>query len=418
MKTIRSRFSSGQAFSWLVLGILMLIYISSFVDRQIIAVLSTHIRDSLGFSNTKMGILYGPAFSLIYAIFGIFMGYFADLYSRKRIILAGLIIWSLMTYLSGFASSFLFLATARLFVGISQSALGPAAYSLLADYFRPEIRARVFSVYASGIFLGVGCSFLIGGSIAEVHDWRTAMKSVGWPGLVLAVIGFLLIREPHREIIKGSNPVWNFVEVLKFILRKKAVRYHLLGFSLLSLSGYTILAFISTILNDTFGASHLIADYGWFMLLTALSINASGWFADRIAGKSGEEKRFLSGIIAALGGLPFYFFGLFAENAFTAFLLIGIGNVISSSYNGVAAALIQYFVSTEMRGTAGAIYLFVISIVGFGIGPPLAGWLIDHIFTDLYGPSKAVFLIFIISGILATLSFIAAMKHYHKDKAD
>ncbi|MDR9416173.1 MAG: MFS transporter, partial [Gracilimonas sp.] len=405
-------------YAWLVLGLLFLIYISSFVDRQIVAVLGTAIRDDLGFSNTQIGILYGPAFSLIYAICGIFMGWFADQFSRKRIILIGLLVWSLMTVASGFASSFVFLVTARFFVGVSQSALSPAVYSLLADYFPPEKRARVFSFYASGIFVGVGLSFLIGGSVAEVYDWREAMKTVGWPGILLFVIGYLLIREPVRKSGKSERSASQFFEVLKFIFKKKAVRYHLLGFSLLALSGYTILAFIGNVFNDTFDTPSLISQYGWFMFATGVGVNISGWVADKLAVKYGPEKRFVMGIVAALGGLPFYYYGLMAESVMTAFVLVGIGNVIASSYNGVAAALIQYFVKSDMRGMAGAVYLFVISIVGFGIGPPVTGWLIDHIFTGLYGPSKALLLVFTICGIMATFSFWKAMKYYGTDTVD
>lgn len=409
----------GRVYPWLVLGLLVLIYISSFVDRQIIAVLATGIREELGFSNTQIGILYGPAFSLIYAFCGIYMGWLADRFSRKYIILTGLTLWSLMTVASGFASSFLFLATARFFIGVSQSALSPSVYSLLADYFRPEQRARVFSVYASGIFVGVGLSFLIGGSVAQAFDWRSAFLAVGWPGLTLAAAGLFLIREPVRGAFSGGNKTASkFFDVLSFILKKKTVRYHLAGFSLLALSGYTILAFISTVLNDVFDAPGLIASYGWFMFATGVSVNASGWLADRLAIKYGAEKRFVMGIAAALCGLPFYYFGLFAETAFTAFLLIGAGNVLSSSYNGVAAALIQYFVKADMRGVAGAVYLFVVSIVGFGIGPPLTGWLIDHVFTGTYGPSQALMVVFTACGILATLCFLQAMKHYSTDEVN
>ena len=405
-------------YAWLVLGLLFLIYISSFVDRQIVAVLGTAIRDDLGFTNTQIGVLYGPAFSLIYAVCGIFMGWFADQLSRKRIILIGLVIWSLMTVASGFASSFAFLVTARIFVGISQSALSPAVYSLLADYFPPEKRARVFSVYASGIFVGVGLSFLIGGPVAEAYDWREAIKIVGWPGLILAVVGFLLIREPKRKSGTNDRSASDFFEVLRYILKKRSVRYYLAGFSLLSLSGYTILAFVGTVLNDTFEAPSMISQYGWFMFLVGIGVNVSGWLADKLAVRYGPEKRFVMGIIAALGGLPFYYFGLMAESVMMAFILIGIGNVIASSYNGVAAALIQYFVKSDMRGMAGAVYLFVISIVGFGIGPPVTGWLIDHVFTDLYGPSKALLLVFTICGFLATVSFLKAMQHYHEDAVE
>jgi MFS family permease len=261
----------------------------------------------------------------------------------------------------------------------------------------------------------VGLSFLIGGSVAELYDWRVAMQTVGWPGVLLFVIGFLLIREPVRKSGRSNRKAADFFKVLKFILQKKTVRYHLAGFSLLALSGYTILAFIGTVLNDTFEMPSLISQYGWFMFATGLSVNVSGWLADFFAKKWGEEKRFVMGIVAALGGLPFYYFGLMAESAIVAFFLIGFANVISSSYNGVAAALIQYFVKSDMRGMAGAAYLFVVSIVGFGIGPPVTGWMIDHVFTGVYGPSKALLLVFAVCGFLATFFFLKAMQHYSED---
>lgn len=396
---------------------LMVIYICSFVDRQIIAVLASQIRVDLNFTNTQVGILYGPAFSLVYAFCGIFMGRMADRFSRKYIILSGLLIWSLMTFASGFANSFAFLVSARFAIGVSQSALSPSVYSLLADYFKPKHRARVFSVYASGIFIGVGLSFLIGGSIAENYDWRIALKSVGLPGVGLAFLGYFLLKEPSRG--KSENPRspdQSFFEVLSFILKKPTVRYHLMGFSLLALSGYSILAFIGTILTDVFESSNLISKYGWFMFATGISVNISGWMADKLALKFGEEKRFISGIVAALGGLPFYYFGLFAETALVGLVLIGIANVISSSYNGVAAALIQDFVGSKMRGLAGSVYLFVVSIVGFGIGPPVTGWLMDHVFTGPKGPSQAMFSVFVFCGALSTFCFLKAMKGYYADK--
>ncbi|MEO9885818.1 MAG: MFS transporter [Balneola sp.] len=411
------KYKRSELYAISALFILMLIYICSFIDRQIIAVLASQISAELNFSNTQVGILYGPAFSLVYAFCGIFMGRLADQFSRKYIILSGLVIWSLMTFASGFANSFAFLVSARFAIGISQSALSPSVYSLLADYFRPMHRARVFSVYASGIFIGVGLSFLIGGSIAQTYDWRVALKIVGLPGIGLALLAFFLLKEPKRKNSNDSTiQGQSFLEVLLFILKKRTVRYHLMGFSLLALSGYTILAFIGTILTDVFSASNLISKYGWFMFATGVSVNLSGWAADKLGIKFGDEKRFVLGIVAALAGLPLYYFGLFAESAFLGLILIGSANVISSSYNGVAAALIQDFVDSKMRGVAGSIYLFVISIVGFGIGPPATGWLMDNIFTGSKGPSQAMFFVFTICGVSATICFLKAMQSYKSDR--
>lgn len=408
----------SSPYAWLVLGLLTLIYISSFVDRQIIAVLAPQIQQDLSLSNLQVGVLYGTAFSLIYAVCGIPMGRLADLYSRKVMIVAGLVIWSLMTFISGFATSLTFLIVARFFVGISESALSPAVYSLLADYFKPEQRGTVFSIYAAGIFGGIGIAFLGGGTIAQVYDWRTSLITVGLPGLIIAIIAWFAIREMPRGVTQSSQAhdlESSFGEVIRYILKKKTVLYHFLGFSFMAFIGYTILGFVGIVLKDVHDSASLIPQYGWFMLATGLSVMASGKAADWLAQKFDASYRFVMGMVAGLACLPLYYFGLFAESATTALILIGLANVISSSYNGVAAAILQYLVKPNMRALAGGLYLFIISVIGFAVGPPLTGWLMDTIFTGSYGPAKALMLVFTCCGILASICFLLAMRSYDED---
>lgn len=408
----------SSPYAWLVLGLLTLIYISSFVDRQIIAVLAPRIQQELSLSNFQVGLLYGTAFSLIYAVCGIPMGRLADLYSRKWMIIIGLTVWSLMTVVSGFASSLAFLVTARFFVGISESALSPAVYSLLSDYFHPRQRATVFSIYAAGIFVGIGVAFLGGGNIAEATNWRTSMIAVGLPGIIIAFIAFWVIRELPRGITQQNSRYElesDFFDVLDYILQKKTVLLHFAGFSFLAFTGYTILGFVGIVLADIHNAASLIPKYGWFMMATGLSVMASGQAADWLASRFGDSRRFVMGIVAGLACLPLYYFGLFAETGTAALVLIGLANVISSSYNGVAAAILQYLVKPNMRALAGGLYLFVISVVGFGIGPPLTGWLMDHVFTGTYGASKSLMLVITCCGILGSLCFLGAMKTYDED---
>lgn len=414
----RARKIIGSPYAWLVLGVLTLIYISSFVDRQIIAVLATQIQEEMDMSNLQVGLLYGTAFSFVYAICGIPMGRLADLYSRKLMIVLGLVVWSLMTVISGFATSLTFLITARMLVGVSESALSPAVYSLLSDYFKPEQRATVFSIYAAGIFVGIGLAFLGGGTIAQLYDWRTALMIVGVPGLVLAVIAWFVIKELPRGITQTTaryHVDMSMVEVLRYVLKKKTVLFHFLGFSFLALTGYTVLGFIGTVLKEVHGSQNLLPYYGWFMLATGLSVMASGKVADWLASKWGASKRFVMGMVAGLACLPLYYIGLFAESGWNALLLIGSANVISSSYNGVAAALLQYLVKPNMRALAGGLYLFVISVIGFGVGPPLTGWLMDTIFTGAYGPGKALMLVITSCGVLGSVCFLFAMRSYERD---
>ena len=403
--------SKKLAYSTVLL--LTVIYIISFVDRQIVAVLGVQIRDSLTLSNLQIGLLYGPAFSFVYALAGIPMGRLADKFSRKLMICLGLFIWSLMTVVSGFAASFAFLVTARLFVGLSQAMLSPAVYSYLADMFSPEKRATVFSIYASGIFIGIGLSFLVGGSIALKYDWQMSMIAVGLPGIVLAPFAWWFLKEPGRTSKKAEAEPTIILE-LKEMLQKKAIRWHLVTFSFLACTGYTILAFAGNVFNDVFQRPDLIPQFGWFMFGVGITVMLSGRIADFLARKN-PKRRFWMAIVAALGGIPFYALGLFHQQAELAFVLIGFGVLISSSYNGVAAALIQYFVHSKQRALAGGLYLFVISIAGFGVGPPLTGFLTDAVFYGEYAVSYAIFSVLTVCGAGATFGSLMAMKNYKSD---
>jgi len=226
-----------------------------------------------------------------------------------------------------------------------------------------------------------------------------------------------LIREPKRIQKKFSEFDTTIISELRIILRKKAVRYHLLGFACLACTGYTILAFAGTIFNDVFGRADLTSKFGWFILGVSLTVMMIGKAADKLAATS-PSRRFWAGYFAALGGLPFYAFGLFTSDAQLSLVFIGMGVLISSSYNGVAAALIQYFVTQKQRALAGGVYLFIISIAGFGLGPPIAGWLMDSVFSGTYAASFAVFSVMIVCSTIATVSFAMAIKYYESDSVD
>ncbi len=401
-----------------LLFLLFVIYILSFVDRQIVAVLASQIRPDLGLSNLQIGLLYGTAFSFIYALAGIPMGRIADQWSRKGMITLGLFTWSLVTVLSGFAGSFTFLVICRMFLGLGQAMLSPAAYALLAESFSPDKRARVFSVYASGIFIGVGLSFLVGGSVSVMYDWRISMIAVGVPGLILAPFVWFLIRDVRKsEDTKKHRAVRETISQLSYMLKKRTVLLHLTGFSALACTGYTILAFFSTVMTDLFQRPDLVPHYGWFLFGVGGMVILSGTVADMLA-KKNPSRRFWMGIFAALGGIPFYFTGLYADDGFSSLIFMGLGVLISSSYNGVAAALIQYFVEPTMRSLAGGLYLFVISVAGFGLGPPVTGWLMDNYFSGIYAVSNSLLTVIIACGIIATISFTAAMRYYDEDAVE
>jgi MFS family permease len=193
-----------------VLGVLVVVYVFNFLDRQILAILAERIRGDLGIGDAELGFLYGTAFAVFYALFGIPLGRLADVWDRRLLIAIGLAVWSLMTVLSGMARNFPELALARIGVGIGEASAAPAAFSLLSDYFAPARRATALAVYSSGIYLGAGLGLVVGGLVVSSWDaafpaaapfglrgWQVAFFVGGLPGLLLAFwVGTL--REPAR----------------------------------------------------------------------------------------------------------------------------------------------------------------------------------------------------------------------------
>jgi len=204
-------------YSWYVLFVLVLVYVFNFVDRQILSILNEDIKADLGLSDAHMGFLFGTAFAMFYAIFGIPLGRFADIWVRKNMISIGLMFWSLMTVLSGTAKGFGSLAAYRIGVGIGESSASPAAFSMLGDYFPPRLRATAVAIYSSGVYIGAGVGMLIGGQVVErwnyafpiaaeapfgLVGWQAAFFAVGLPGLLLTLWVWTL-KEPQRGQSEG-----------------------------------------------------------------------------------------------------------------------------------------------------------------------------------------------------------------------
>ena len=202
-------------YSWYALSVLVLVYVLNFVDRQILSILANDIKADLNLTDADLGFLYGTAFAVFYALFGIPLGKLADTWHRVRLMTAGLSVWSLMTALSGFTQNGTQLTLARIGVGVGEATASPSAYSLISDYFPARLRATALAIYSSGIYIGGGVSLLIGGLIVDnwnsafpgggplgLVGWQAAFIAVGLPGLLLALL-VLSLREPQRGAIDG-----------------------------------------------------------------------------------------------------------------------------------------------------------------------------------------------------------------------
>ena len=226
----------ASSYSWYVLGVLVLVYILNFIDRQILSILAVDIKHDLGLSDSDLGFLGGAAFAVFYALFGVPLGRLADNWNRKKLLSIGLALWSTMTALSGFANNKLTLSLARMGVGIGEATASPTAYSLISDYFPKRQRATALAIYSSGLYLGGGVSLLIGAKIGKVWNtaypgggplglvgWQAAFLAVGIPGLLMA-LWVATLREPVRGAMDGvvspssPTPFTNFVSDLSTIV--------------------------------------------------------------------------------------------------------------------------------------------------------------------------------------------------------
>lgn len=209
----------GSPYAWYVLGVLVLVYMLNFIDRQILSILAEDIKADLGIDDGQMGFLYGTAFAVFYALFGIPLGRLADMWVRKTLMAIGLFVWSTMTALSGLSQNFTQIAGARIGVGVGEAAASPCAFSMLSDYFPKESRATALAIYSGGLYLGGGISLFIGGAVAgnwnaafpggwegpfgmNVVGWQAAFLAVGIPGILIA-IWVATLREPLRGMSEG-----------------------------------------------------------------------------------------------------------------------------------------------------------------------------------------------------------------------
>lgn len=224
---------AASGYSWYVLGVLVVVYILNFIDRQILAILAVDIKRDLGLTDGDLGFLGGAAFAVFYALFGVPLGRLADRWNRVRLLTLGLLLWSTMTALSGFARNFTTLSLARMGVGVGEATASPTAYSLISDYFPSRQRATALAIYSSGLYIGGGVSLLIGANISKWWDaaypgggmgglvgWQAAFVAVGLPGVLLAA-WVASLREPARQpdtASGGRHPLVDFFVDLSMLL--------------------------------------------------------------------------------------------------------------------------------------------------------------------------------------------------------
>lgn len=399
-----------------VLGVLVLVNMFNFIDRNIVSVLLQQIKEDFQTTDAQMGLLTGMSFVVVHGLFGIPIARWADRGSRRVVIATGVAVWSAMTALSGLANRFAVLLALRMGVGIGEAAGTPPAHSMISDYFPPERRARALSVYAMGLYLGIMFGYLMAGWIGQFFGWRVTLIAVGLPGLALAALIAATVKEPARTTTVESHP---FSEVIGFLLSRPAWLALLVAGSFHAAVGYSISIWAPTFLLRVHGMSY--GELGtWLGLLTGIFGGAGALLGGAIADRLGSrDQRWYpwTAALAALAALPTGAVFVMAESKLVALTSFAPLIFVIGIYTGPIYAMNQNLAKPRMRAMGIALHLLVVSIVGGGVAPWLLGELNDALqpaYGDL-GIRYSLLLVVVIGTLVAAAAYTVASRTIRAD---
>lgn len=385
MSAVRSEAATRRAFAWrreVILVMLMLAYLVNYIDRNILNLLLPAIKAEFHLKDTELGFLSGTSFAIIYATLGVPVAWLADRASRRNIIAGSMLLFSGATFLSGLSRTFGQLVIARTATGVGEAGTSPAAHSIISDLYEPGERAAALSLYSAGLNIGMLVAFFAGGWIEQRYGWRMAFMVAGGPGLLLALAFLIGVPEPTRGHVDqvfddGVTPsLWR---TLKFLWAMPSFRFISIGAALSSFGGYSGQAFLPTF----FARSHHLApaQIGLTMACLAgvvggLGTYLSGVVADRLSRRDVRWNLYVPVISACVAApmFPVYFLSHSLGMTLLGAVLPAANGAV---YLAPCSAMVQRLAPLRMRAQASAIFLFILNMIGFGLGPLTIGALSD-----------------------------------------
>ena len=377
----QSEFSSR--YLWYALSLLFAANLFNYMDRMVISVVLPLIKADLDLSDTQLGVLTGIAFAVFYATFGIPIARWADRGTRRTIVSLAIAVWSAMTVLCGMAQNFVHMMLARFGVGIGEAGCVPPSHSMIADFFPTERRATALGIHTAGATLGIVGGLVLGGYIAETWGWRWAFFMLGAPGLLLAIVTQLTLREPTRGAYEEAAvdvPQPPLREVLRYFARRASYVHLVVVFAMGSFAAFGIQMWLPSFYVRSFGMS--TAEVGFYFgiafgLGSAMGTLGGGYVADRMGKGDMRRPLLILGVGASAMTLPLSLGVLLSPWAALALSLNLVSSTIGGLANGPLFAAIQSVVDNRMRAIAVAILMFSSSMIGVGLGPLFAGMLSD-----------------------------------------
>jgi MFS family permease len=418
----------GQAFSpsyrLYVLGLLTLVYVFNFLDRQLLVILQEPIKAELGLSDTQLGLLSGLAFAVVYATFALPIAQLAERWNRRSLISISLAVWSGMTALTGYVSNFAQLLFARAAVGIGEAGASPASHSIISDIFPLNRRATALAFYSAGINIGILAGFLIGGWINEFFGWRVAFVVAGVPGILLAIILRLTVREPAKGLsqgIRATGETPRFLDAAKGLWSKVTFRHMAWAGTLQTVMNFGIVNWMPSFMIRVHGMS--TGEVGTWLALSIGAAGALGTFgggvlADRLAER---DKRFYQWVPAASAALmvPLMAVVLLLADSTLAMLVFMIPACLMSMCMGPLLASTHALADIRSKAVASAILFFITNLIGVGLGPLTVGMVSDYL-EPVYGNDSlrwALLSVVVLVGLWCAVHYLLAARTFRQDVA-
>lgn len=384
----------SERYKRLVVLLLMTAYTFNAMDRSIISIVSQPMKLDLKLTDTQLGLLSGTAFAVLYAFGGIPIARLAERISRVNILTVALIVWSSLSALCAAAASFSQLLLIRVGVGVAEAGCSPPAHSLISDYFEPSRRTSALSIYTVGISLGYLLAAVAGGYVAQHWGWRAACALVGLPGVAIAILIKIFIREPMRGAsdcssaarVRPSLPPFSIrcelhelCAVGKSLLFDRPVLHMVLGVTVGGFAAYGFYAFVPPYFSRTFGLGYatigIIAGLAGGVAV-GMGIVAGGFVADALAKR---DARWYA-MVPAIGGmiaLPLYVLAILQADWRAATCLLALAGFFQYASLGPTFGVVQNVAGRRRRATATALLYIFLNVFALGGGPLFTGWAID-----------------------------------------
>jgi MFS family permease len=413
-------------YAWYVTLVLLLAYTLSFVDRQILGLLVQPIKRDLGLSDAAFSIVHGFAFAVFYTFIGVLLGRVADRRNRRNLIVLGIVVWILATAAGGYVTSFFTLFLARVFVGVGEASLSPAAYSMLADYFPPHKRARAMSVYTAGVYIGSAAAFIVGGMViaatsqaSEVvlpllgsfRPWQAAFIFVALPGL--AVIALMLtVREPARRERQSTAPTPD----LSHITGNRRVYASLfLANGVIAMITFGITAWLPATFIRQWGwtPGQIGPAYGVIILTCGIGgMLLSGYLADRLALRGRSDAALTISLAGTLVLIVTSLLFAFAPSPEIALTAIALTTFFLGMPVALAPSILQAVTPNRLRGQVTSIYLLLVNLIGLGLGPFLVAVGTDYVLGDEHRVGLSLGMVCVLAAVIGSICLVVAAAPY------